>query len=1155
MQKKNNHLVKEASGTADGGYWPSQEGLVSLSVSAERAGELTRVTDQNVQATVEGFISREHITENGWPDPMAAAEYFRYAIAQGDPKAHRQLAILLVGVVSGKLELRDVQVQQSRTALSLQSLVSEYQEGGRNDFACVEIVYTQAGKDVVLGFNSPYTLFCPVPISRSDRELAHAWERLARTLTGSKWPEKWEADAMDEWKPVNREIRQIRSWINVEKRQEHRGTSPPWTHVFDSDKKSAPEPYGRGRKLSVYWETERSDRYIKIALPTAEPGDYWPDEEAKCLGWPELLELVPEIRKLQTKRAEFERFELARPNRDHTVWALWREHLIQLLQGGQIAAFGVRPDRRQLAVLAADRLTAAILENVVVLDREQIMIRSCSPMEQDPVPGSSTRKGQPRYPDYPLRSDYFGLVQTDDNRNVVELLERGESFSPDAPDLAIKSRETVATWNLHLKGRSDRLSFTLSVPAALHKAHWMVWPHFRSIERSKWCAYYIYEHCTDARIHLAALWTGPEGSRLHQGEVADRDGMRPVQFAAGTERRHTGGPPIAVTVQNTETGQELGLYVIRLEALSRRDMEVNVGVDFGTPHTVASVEVHGEKSLVKLSPEQGSAVDDLVLHISENWSHVINNDDGLKKRSLWLPTYFPETSQSTEGLLPSELLTIQRLAQLKATDVALWQPGLDCVIPVMNMQRQDLADHLLADFKWNVSLPAFRGSEPKLREIYLGMVTELVMAEVIWRRLEAFPGGKVNFTFTYPLRTSNSQVQDFERMLNRVLKGSSQSLGMQLGLTNSVGMYNESLAAKGGTRRFGEVCLVGDLGGGTLDLFISANKGPGIDFKEVADSARIGGNQLLRVIAQHPDHLLPKQHKGWSGKPGEIETKLRAWIRSYGSQRLFGAEADGEDRHPGLGLSGFEKPADANLARALINRYFRLIAEYMSRSLVAFLARHWYPEVLRTGQALDVLQVIVQLRGNGWRLWHDKGNYQKIERTITQIIELRAKSLWKDGDLWRDARPELSAHTCTPGGSSESDSKRAPIMEAVGKALAHSDVDTYSHALTKLHLIRGRDSAALGKPAVIRWFDQMPFNAGGGTDLQVEFRNVEPPIPLNPPDDTVAKYLDDLEAHLKKEINAELQENAAWNESNFRAPVAALVWEASFKSQRFRNGS
>ena len=386
----------------------------------------------------------------------------------------------------------------------------------------------------------------------------------------------------------------------------------------------------------------------------------------------------------------------------------------------------------------------------------------------------------------------------------------------------------------------------------------MVWPRFRSEEPPYWRAYYVYEHCTNANLHLSTLWFDPDDDCVRRCAAPEQAGAHPVAFTGGDRRGHTGGPPLAFSLENRASGQELGIYVINLDSLRRRQTAVKVGLDFGTSHTVAAVQADGRKHLVELAPELDPARNDaLTLHVSENWSHVNDSDEGLKRLGVWLPTYTDDiVPKEREGLLPSELLTIEPLASLGGKDPSGWQPGRDCVIPFMDMQRSDLADHLLSDFKWKASAAAFREREPVLREIYLGMTMELVMADIVWRRLRALPA-QVDFTFTYPLRDSREQLERYERTLRRVVDSGIRSLGSALRLTDDIGIYNESSAAKGGTRVFGEICLVGDLGGGTLDLFISAEPGPGVEFEEVADSAKLGGNELLRTMAEHPDLFLP----------------------------------------------------------------------------------------------------------------------------------------------------------------------------------------------------------------------------------------------------------------------------------------------------------
>ena len=1164
------------------GYWPQLLGQDSLNVAAEKPGGLTQVSDQNIQGTVQGFIHPERVAENGWPDPMAAADYFRHAIEHDRPTERRQLAMLLAGLVmNDRLTLRDIAPRTNPPRLSIDRLVDEYRKE-LPGLARVAVVYRRRDGEVVLGFNSPHTLLCPTPIADDEKREA-AWGALWQALTDSERPREWRTEAMARWRPAALALRQIRTWIANEKRM-HGGAPPPWTQVFEDVAPAEPAAFGRGRTLSVFWGVG-GDSLIPIALPTTSR-DYWPDEDTPPIAEDQLLTQTPALRSVTTDTGvtfEMGAFTLPLPNGEKQTRAFWREHLDHLQRIGAIAAFGVRPADRQLAILTADRQRAAVFDDVVLLDRDDLMVSDCAPLRQDPVPGSSAPPGQLRYPDYPLRADYLGLVETDDGRRVLDLLKQGQytevlgSVDAARPTIDETPGRPKATWTLRLAGRSDPLAITLPVPQVEpSRAHWMVWPRFRSREGRYWRAYYVYEHCTDEKLHLSTLWFNPDDGSVRRCAAPKEAGAHPVHFTDGDRRAHTGGPPLAFSLENPQSGQELGLYIVRLEPLGRRQGDVRVGIDFGTSHTVAAVQTDGRKGLVELPAELAPARrGPLTLHVSEDWSHVAGADGepGLKALGEWLPTYTDEVApKEMQGLLPSELLTIAPLAALGADDPARWQPGRDCVIPFMDMQRSDLADHLLADFKWRASSEAFRGREPALREVYLGMALELVMADVVWRRLEGLPM-RVDFTFTYPLRDSSGHVQDYQRTLRRVLDSGTRSLGCEFGLTDDIGVYNESSAAKGGTDVFGEVCLVGDLGGGTLDLFISANGEPFIDFEEVADSAKLGGNELLRTMAKHAARFVPS---GWSRDPDEVQTQLRAWMRSKGSARFLG---DGEpERHRGLDVAGFSEPGAANAARALIDRYFRLVIEYMARNLVAYLVRHWYRRVLKQRpDDHERLDVLVQLRGNGWRLW--PGTYGEIERRVARHLEVRVGELWRDRagdrdawrglddlwrkhDLWKETAgesgngPAVGPPACTPEESPDENPKAAPICSVVGEALPHEKIRARarSYALVQIEVMTHRPPVGEGDGPRIRWFDRLPAPIGED-EAKVEFHRVEPPFPLSHADPGGARReLDDLEPDLKKKINEDLDKLGIRSEARFEAQIAPLVWEQAFRSKRFVEG-
>lgn len=459
--------------TVDGGYWPQLVGHDTLNVAAEKAGRLTRVRDSNINGTVEGFIRNDQVTQNGWPDPVAAAGHFRYAVEHGNSTERRQLEMLLAGVVMGKLTLRNVPPRENPSPLSLDRLVDEYRAEELPGFARVAVVHEHRDRNVVLGFNSPHTLLCPSPIA-GDEAREDAWGALWRALTGSSRSRDWRTEDVRDWRHADQSVRQIRAWIEDEKRR-HAGTAPPWTHVFERRFDPVRASYGRGSALSVYWGDEAA--LVDVALPTAQSDNYWPDDTPRLDDEAALRKLDQEIESVTTDAGvTFEKVQFEMPDRDAPMEAFWREHLEALQQRGVVAAFRSKPDERRIDLLTADGRATAVLEGVVVLDRDGIMVRECTPMRQEPVPGASTKLGRIRYPDYPLRSKYLGLVETDDGQRVIDLLKRGEHVSPpppaveEGPTRRVGSeteppRKTAeATWTLRLAGRSKPLEIALPVP-------------------------------------------------------------------------------------------------------------------------------------------------------------------------------------------------------------------------------------------------------------------------------------------------------------------------------------------------------------------------------------------------------------------------------------------------------------------------------------------------------------------------------------------------------------------------------------------------------------------------------------------------------------------------------------------------------------------
>lgn len=189
----------------------------------------------------------------------------------------------------------------------------------------------------------------------------------------------------------------------------------------------------------------------------------------------------------------------------------------------------------------------------------------------------------------------------------------------------------------------------------------------------------------------------------------------------------------------------------------------------------------------------------------------------------------------------------------------------------------------------------------------------------------------------------------------------------------------------------------------------------------------------------------------------------------------------------------------------------------------------------------------MQLRGNGWRLWHDTVQYRQIEEEIGGWIENRARVLWRDPNLWFDltARPEPPDGNWSARDTGDANPKTAPILAAVGEAESHEDAERfYSHTLVQLDLLHAG-------PALdpVPWFSRNRFRTGGQTP-QVELNAVEPALPLSHHD--VEASIDDFDDQLKAEVNRKLREEGSFpNEVEFQAPVAPIVWEAAFKSKQF----
>lgn len=1161
-----NGLIREAA-PVGGGHWPDLRNADGLGVSATTNGDLSRIDDANRDVVLGSFVDPAAVSVNGWPDSIAAASFFREAVRQREPVAMRQLELLLVGIVSGELELRRIDGGLGDpVGVTLERLVAEERRTESAGLAEYVVVKTSSGGGRTIAFSSPHTLFAPVPAIGGD-EADEVWGPLWRELSGASDGEHWtKAKDPASWGDANDNvILHVLSWIDHLKKI-HRGQAPPWTRAFEHRRgKEAGVPFGTGTQLQVLWggADERAPR-VDVHLPTTEVEEWSPPPGTPRLDEAVLFARVQGLRELRDSDGAllYQMVEFQAPDRRGRLRGWWSEHLDLLKRRGDIHIWSRDAEGAVvIAMVDSEGLKAATLADSRLLERRTVAIKSTVPFRQEPVPGSVRAADSLLWPDLPIHSDYFDLLETDDGRHLFTALAGGEEgidlvqWRPMVrhDDLG----RLVATWRLRMRGRSEPFVVEVRVEAPRetqghHWAHWMVWPRFRTRRGDGWRTYYVYQRSSHPRLRADALWLrgGAEQPSLSVSRAPEKDVPSfPVRYRTeGLHPVHDGGPPLAFVQRDPRDGEQ-GLYLVPLDVVPSSPLAIEVAVDFGTSHSVAAAKLAGEKSAqpVRLAPELSGGTRGLSLHVSEHWGHVSAPAEkaGLLAEGAWLPTY-TNGRGAPVGLLPSDLIFREEVKPVQAESIERWTAGHDYRIPPLHIGRSDLSSVLVSDFKWEAGVSVFRGKESVLQAHYLSMLLELVLAELIADRYRAFPAAPINLTFTYPLRYKRDQVQRYAQTIDRVLARVRGGTGLDLQLEDGIGLYDESRAARLAGERFGEVILVADLGGGTLDLFLSAVDKPGVEFPQVTDSARLGGNFLLRQIAENPDGLLPKDGNWNASDARDTEAKLRAWMRTAGAPSLFGIDSSGDrPALPAMGIRGFQRAADADQARHLLDRYFRLIVEYLARNLAAYLAHHWYPRVLPEDR--ESLQISVQLRGNGWKLRYQHESYTQATGAVQELVRERVLALWAEVAGERYPAPDRDELWAAAAHHAVGDPKIAPILTVAGKAKRHEDAESEGRSHTpvdvRVHTKQGRVD--------VPWGASIPFDTDGSKHVEVSA--LSPPVPMSRKSAGEGVVLRELNALRQSRINGALQDEGITdpNTGEYRAPIGPLVWETIFDTRYF----
>ncbi|HLX10137.1 MAG TPA: hypothetical protein VKY89_19960, partial [Thermoanaerobaculia bacterium] len=289
--------LRLAPGEVHGGQWPDLR-YDGIGVGGKANGDLARISDANIAAVLGAFVERKYLSGNGWPHPLAAADYFDNALRHDDSVALRQLELLLCGLAAGDLELRPLAGgEPPEAALSLETLVSDYRRQGWAGLAEQGVFLREGGAARLVGFNSPRTLLCPVP--RIDDEDDALWDSLWKALSGARDGARWdEAVSPPSWGSHDLSVREVRSWIAVQK-QANPGTAPAWTRAFQEYADQREAAFLSGPVLPVYWESGDTPPVLLLSLPVRGdhagpvlPPNTPPLEEA------ELVQRVPELIKL-----------------------------------------------------------------------------------------------------------------------------------------------------------------------------------------------------------------------------------------------------------------------------------------------------------------------------------------------------------------------------------------------------------------------------------------------------------------------------------------------------------------------------------------------------------------------------------------------------------------------------------------------------------------------------------------------------------------------------------------------------------------------------------------------------------------------------------------------------------------------------------------
>jgi hypothetical protein len=277
-------------------------------------------------------------------------------------------------------------------------------------------------------------------------------------------------------------------------------------------------------------------------------------------------------------------------------------------------------------------------------------------------------------------------------------------------------------------------------------------------------------------------------------------------------------------------------------------------IDFGTSSTV-----------IVRQPTPGGP---LIIHASENRDATTAYSCGAsipRNKMRWYPTWDKTRPASTQSqFVPSQLVNMaaMRGETLLPSEMVF---GRDFMIDHGEEFENAVQRNVIDNLKWQ--------PDAKHRTDYLKYLLEQAVTMEIARTKrdqKTFPT-ELRMVFTLPLR-QHSGLQSFAREIDGVANALRKSTGVAI-----TPRYQwESLAVAPPALGAGQMIVVADLGGGTLDMYAryeSETEGR----REAADSARIGGRYCFAMLGNKlgDDYNVRRNFLRAAGSPGHDDLATR----------------------------------------------------------------------------------------------------------------------------------------------------------------------------------------------------------------------------------------------------------------------------------------